>query len=320
MCAAPSPRHEASPLVHRTHRGGGFHARVAADRIIDAVGSRQHGVVARRQLLNEGLSDRMIDRRLRSGHLVREYSGVYRVGGAPTSQLADWMAAVFAAGQEARLSHLSAAHLWGLVDRSGLPHVTRRSGGVGSGRICVHHCPHMFVDEGAVERDIPVTTVARTLADLAGSLGERRLSACLNEARRLEIFDLGEMRRLMARQPNRRGLGTLKKLVDRIDPELLPTRSELEDLFLALCIRAGLPLPERNIVLDGFEIDCIWPDRKLIVELDGYRYHHHRRELDTARDLYFLERGFQTIRITYRTLMDRPEKVVRVLREALTRA
>lgn len=243
--------------------------------------------------------------------------GVYWVGGAPRTKLGDWMAAVFAAGRDARLSHLSAAHLWGLADRSGLPHVTRRSGGLSTSAFRLHHCRNMSPDELSRERGIPVTTVPRTLVDLAGYLRGHRLSACLNEARRLRIVTLDEVRQSMARQPNKRGIATLKRLVDRIDPEWLPTRSELEDLFRILCLEAGLPEPRRNETLHGFEVDCYWAERKVIVELDGYRFHHHRKEEDYARDLHFLRLGYQTVRITHHMVVDQPEMVVRTLREVL---
>lgn len=288
-----------------------------ADRVIDRWGRRQHGVVARRQLLADGLSVKMIERRLRSGHLDRAYWGVYWIGGAPRTKLGEWMAAVLAAGQDACLSHLSAAHLWGMTDRSGLPHVTRASGGVNSRGFRLHHCRNSSPEEQTREQEIPVTTVARTLVELAGTLRERRLSACLNEARRLEIVRLSDVRLAMVRQPNKRGMRTLRRLVDRIDPAWLPTKSELEDLFRVLCFEAGLPKPERNETLHGFEVDCLWPDHKLIVELDGYRFHHHRKEEDYARDLHFAALGYRTIRITYRMVVDQPHKVVRTLRDLL---
>lgn len=285
--------------------------------MIDRLGQEQHGVVARRQLLAAGVSPRAVERRLRSGRLLAVHRGVYRVGGAPRTQLGDWMAAVLAAGSDAHLSHLSAAHLWGLVDQSGVPHVTRRSGGRSPAGYRLHHCRHLPADELARVKNIPVTGVARTLVDLAGMLGERRLGACLNEARRLRLVDVEDVRRAMARQPNKRGLGTLRRLVDRIDPAWLPTKSELEDLFRALCQEAGLPEPERNVRLHGHEVDCLWPDRKVIVELDGHRFHHHRTEEDYARDLYYLGLGYRTIRITYRMVVDQPDRVVEILREVL---
>lgn len=285
--------------------------------MIVRLGQEQHGVVARRQLLAHGVSPRAIERRLRSGRLMAAYRGVYWVGGTPRTQLGDWMAAVLAAGSDARLSHLSAAHLWGLVDHSGVPHVTRRSGGRSPAGYRLHHCRDASPDELARVENIPVTTVARTLVDLAGILGESRLSACLNEGRRLRIVDLEDLRRAMARQPNKRGRGTLRRLVDRIDPAWLPTKSELEDLFRALCQEAGLPEPERNVKLHGYEVDCLWPDHKVIVELDGHRFHHHRTEEDYARDLHFLSLGYRTIRITYRMVVDQPERVIQILREVL---
>lgn len=268
-------------------------------------------------MLAAGFSSRMIESRLRSGRLVAAYRGVYWIGGAPRGKLGLWMAAVLAAGEDACLSHLSAAHLWGMVDRSGIAHVTRQSGGYGDRGFRLHHCRGVPVEDLTRERGIPVTTVSRTLVDLAATLGERRLSACFNEARRRRIVTVGQVRESMVRQPKKQGITTLRHLVDRVDPQWLPTKSELEDLFLILCLEAGLPEPRRNEMLHGFEVDCYWPDRKVIVELDGHRFHHHRTEEDYARDLHFLRLGYQTIRITYQMVANQPEMVVSTLREAL---
>jgi very-short-patch-repair endonuclease len=99
------------------------------------------------------------------------------------------------------------------------------------------------------------------------------------------------------------------------------TESELEGRFLRLCARAGLPLPEPNRHVLGYRVDCLWPERRLVVELDGYEFHRGRDafESDRERDSRLRLAGYLVLRFTWRQVMDRPGQVVALLFQELAR-
>lgn len=174
------------------------------ERELATLAKRQHGVVSRRQLTALGIGRGAIDARLRLSRLHPIHRGVYAVGHAPLSLRARWMAAVLAYGDEAVLSHQSAAALWGLMRPKSLPiDVTSHRGRPGRSGIRLHRS-HLAEDERAVEAGIPVTSVPRTLLDLAGVVGEQPLARAFEEADRLKLLRMPALERICTQAGKRK--------------------------------------------------------------------------------------------------------------------
>ena len=141
----------------------------------------------------------------------------------------------------------------------------------------------------------------------------------LDAAERLELFDLAATDRLLARSRGHRGLRRLRRVLREYQGPPPVTRSELERRFLELCRDAGLPRPQVNTLIAGQEVDMLWPDRKLIVELDGRTYHRTRMafEEDRKRDAILQVAGYRVIRVTYQRLHDESTALVTLLRSLL---
>jgi very-short-patch-repair endonuclease len=169
----------------------------------------------------------------------------------------------------------------------------------------------------AVHHGIPVTVPSRTRLALAATSSTRALERTLERADRHGLLDLAELSRLCETR-GRSGTVQLSSLLahHRSIPQ---TRSELERRFLRLCRGAGLPPPAVNVLIEGMEVDFVWPSRRLVVELDGYSFHRDRAsfERDRRRDAKLQLAGYRVVRITYRHLCGRPETVVAELRELL---
>ena len=270
-------------------------------------------MVCRAQLLAAGVTSREIERRLASGHLIRLYRGVYAVGHAKLTVRGRWMAAVLAAGPRAVLSHRDAAALHGirpsnryLIDVT-VPKWRPAPEGVDL------HTGRIEDDERTEIDGIPTTTAFRTLLDLTSCLNDRELQQAMNETERLRIAEpisLTSLLRRYARRPGTRRLRDLR-------PDATVTRSELERAFLDLLARENLPRPETNATVGGYEVDCLWREQRVVVELDGYAFHHTRQafEKDRRRDLVLAATGLTTVRITWLGL----EETAAPLRTLLTR-
>jgi Transcriptional regulator, AbiEi antitoxin/Protein of unknown function (DUF559) len=281
--------------------------------------TRQYGVVSRRQLLALGLGPGAIDSRLRSGRLHRLHRGVYAVGHSRLSKRGIWLAAVLAYGEGALLSHESAAALWGLIDPPLVPvDVTATHGRPGRKGIRLHRA-NVHPRERSARHGIPVTSVAQALLDMAALAPERRLSRAYEEADRLNLLRPGALEQVCRHGVGRRGLGAIQRLIVDAEERGGATRSSLEDMFVALCRKWGLPVPAVNAPLLGFEIDALWVQQRLVAELDGFAYHRHRAafERDRARDATLQAAGYRVVRFTYRRLEREPGAVARELRALL---
>ncbi len=279
---------------------------------------RQHSVVTHAQLIDLGFTAREIERRLEAARLIRLYRGVYLVGPV-APPLAHQMAAVLACGERSYLSHGSASHVqWATpyMPNPRTPHVTVVERDARPRRIRVHRVASLHPSETTTYQRIPITTPARTLLDLAPSLTPRQLERSLAEAFRRRIVRPAALEALIARHPGRPGTPALRRLLDS-DPAF--TRSELEERFLALVREAGLPEPEVNAELGPYEIDFLWRDERLAVELDGWSFHSDRLafEDDRRRDADLVARGYRVVRITWRQIRDEPVAVAARLAAAL---
>ena len=225
-------------------RGG----RGGVDQLIAELAARQHGVVSWRQLLALGLGRGAIEHRIRIGQLHRLHRGIYAVGHRSLSRNGRWMAAVLACGDGAVLSHSSAAALWDLrPSAAGKTDVTvgARSGRASRTDIRVHRSSVLPASEITDRDGIAVTTVERTLLDLAQTVTRSSLERALERAEGLRLFDLRAMQAaidLRSTRPGRPQLAAI--LADYEEDE--PTRSEMENQFLALCTDHAIPRPRVN--------------------------------------------------------------------------
>jgi very-short-patch-repair endonuclease/predicted transcriptional regulator of viral defense system len=301
--------------------GAEYHSRPVDLRIAE-LAERQHGVVARGQLLATGVSRRVIGHRVAQGRLLPVHRGVYAVGHRGGSQEARWMAAVLASGQCAVLSHRSAASLWRIrATTRSLIEVTasrqRSRPGIET------HRGSLPGDEMTVLRGIPVTTVPRTLLDLAAVLTRRDVERAVEEAEVLQLADALSVADLVERHPGRRGVATIRAILATQRVGSTITRSELEERFLVLLDQAGLPRPDvnRSIHVSGrwIEGDCVWLPQRMIAELDGHAFHTTAAafERDRCRDRALQAAGWRVVRITWRQLHDDSAAVVADLRGLL---
>jgi hypothetical protein len=280
--------------------------------------TRQHGVVSHTQLRELGFGTRAIERRLEAGRLHRLHRGVYAVGRTAVSLEGRWMAAVLACGHRALLSHRGAAALWGLRPSEAID-VTVPRGRHRRRGIVIHTARNLPADDQTIRRCIPVTTAPRTLVDLASVVTAADLERSLEEAERLRLLDLAALQRVLERCPGRRGGRLLREIIGDALPGAAATRSELERRFLALCHQAGLPPPAVNARVAGFEVDTVWLEARLIVELDSHAYHRTWAafERDRARDTALQLAGFRVLRVTHRRLEHEPGAVLAAVRSGL---
>jgi hypothetical protein len=283
------------------------------ERRLAALAARSHGVVTRAQLLAAGITRNEIEQRLATGALIRVHRGVFRVGHRAPSVEAAFLAAVWACGEDAVLSGRAAAHLWGILKgaapapevtaptkRQVRGVVTRRGGSI----------------ERTTHRAIPVTTVPRTLVDLAGHLTLDALARACHEAGVQHRTTPKQVEAVLAKRPRARGAGALRAV---LSGEARVALSWLERAFLKRLVDAGLPLPQTNKEASGRRVDCRWPDRRLTVELDSYRYHHSRHawELDRRREREARARGDDFRRYTYGDVVESPRLMLAELRALL---
>jgi very-short-patch-repair endonuclease len=290
--------------------------------VLAALAERQHGVVAVGQLYSLGLSSRQLQGMLDRGWLVHVLQGVYAVGYPPLTRQGEWMAALLAMGRGAALSHRSAAALWKIwgegerrIVEVMLP---RRHGRKRRAGIKVHR-PEVLPPEELTEHEgFPVTSAARTVLDLATSLRGRLLERAVDEAVRLGLCTADEMV-AVARLARRPGSHRLLAALGVHEAGSTPTRSELEERFLALCRDRGLPHPGVNVPLLDYIVDFLWHEARLIVEVDGRATHGTRRafQADRDRDGRLVVAGYRVLRFTWGDVTRRPAVVADRVRRLL---
>jgi very-short-patch-repair endonuclease len=276
-----------------------------------------HGVVTRRELMSAGLSVAAIEHRVGNGSLLREHRGVYRVGHRAPSMEATYLAAVWACGDGALLGGRAAAHLLSILGGPApTPEVITRTERRVTG-VITRRSRGLDDRDAARWRGIAVTTVARTLVDLAAVLSADELARACHEAGARHRATPAEVEAVLARRANSPGAGTLRRV---LRGDVRVTLSALERRFLARLREAGLPLPETNRPVGGRRVDCHWPDRRLTVELDGYRYHgsRHAWEQDRHREREARARGDEFRRYTYGDVLESPRLMLAELRVLLS--
>ena len=280
------------------------------------IAGRQHGIVASKQLAGAQITRRAVAGAVQAGRLHRLHVGVYAVGHVPATPHARWMAAVLACGPGAALSHRSAATLWRI--RESESNRTEVSIRPGSGRrrpgIAIHR--HALRPEDDVTRRdaIPVTTPERTLIDLATQVDAEDLARAVREALYRRLTDIPSMQRALDHSPSRPLRAVIAGYAD--------TRSHLEDEFMRMLDRYGIPRPSVQYRIDGYVVDFCWPEARVIVETDGWEAHGTRaafqRDRTQTNDLQLA--GYVVLRLTAADVRRRPRRTAAVIRAALAQA
>jgi predicted transcriptional regulator of viral defense system len=277
------------------------------DEAIAGLAGLQHGVVARRQLLELGLSADAIDYRLATGRLRKLFPGAraaYAVGHEALTLAARATAAVITAGPGTAASHWTALALNRLLERPRpLIHVTCAQRRTPRRGLFIYRA-HLAGDQMEVVDGVPVTGLPRTFLDLSASCDERQLRTLIKRAEFRKLLQVGEVVEILERYPRRRGRGALARVVAGFAVTGGTTQSPLEDDFLEFCGGRGIPLPETDVSIQAGGrtriVDCLWRDARLVVELDGRDA--HMRELafeeDRARDRALTASGWRPVRVT----------------------
>ncbi len=298
------------------------------DREIARIAELQRGLVHRKQLLAGGISPEAIKHRIRIGSLHPQYRDVYLVGRPHLQPLAAAAAAVMHLEGRGVLSHRSAAGLWGIADGDELPVEISIAGADIRSRpgLIVHRPRCLEISDVRSCRQLPVTSPARTLLDLAGTLAPLELEAAVAIARRRGLLAPAELDAAISRSARRKNVARLRELVRSSPgrpeggaPRL--TRSGYERKLLRLIESAGLAPPLSNAKVEGMEVDLLWPEQKLIVEFDGFAYHSDRAafERDRRRDQRLTVAGYRVLRLTARQLDASPLAVIATIAMALAR-
>ncbi len=285
------------------------------DTLIARLAGRQHGVVALWQLVALGIEASAVRRRVADGRLKRLHRGVYAVGAI--GRKGYWMAAVLACGEGTLLSHRDAAALRALRDtaRHAIDVTVVGSRRRSRPRLTIHSAAELHPNDRGEVDGIPVTSVARTLLDLAEVVPATELRRAYEAAERHQVLDFKALNELIERSNGRRGLASLIALLDYDPATAAESKSDLESAFLDLVREVRLPLPSLNVLVEGYLVDAYWPAARVVVELQSYEHHAHRQAFD--RDYAKLGRlsmaGYQVLPLTYRQLKLERDWVVAAL-------
>jgi very-short-patch-repair endonuclease len=297
-----------------------MHPEFGVEREVSLLAQRQRGRVTRAQLLEAGLTRRAIEHRLKAGRLHRVRPGVYAVGHLAAMPLGDEVAALLSCGEGAVLSHRSAAKVWGLpVPASDAIDVTVIGRDCGDRRgVRRHRVPFLDAVDLRHRHGIALTAPARTILDVAPDLTLGELERLIGEGLVKKLLSHKQLEAALQRAPGRRGTSAVRAILEQEHGPRL-TRSEVERKLLVLVRAARLPVPETNARLHGYEVDALWREHRLVVEVDGYGFHSSRAafERDRRKDADLQEAGYRVLRITWLQLEREPYLVVARLARAL---
>jgi very-short-patch-repair endonuclease len=286
------------------------------------IAARQDGAVSTAQLVAVGLSRRAIAHRVSTGRLQRVHRGVYLLGPVRGPRAAEW-AAILACGPRAVLSHRTALALWGLGDGppDGDVEITHPRSGRDHDGVRRRRSERIDDRDRAVLHDLPVTSPTRTLLDLASSMRRWELERLIEEAQLRHLAGRDDLYAALERGRGRTGAPAFRAALAREDEPKL-TRSQAERRLLDLIRAARLPGPETNVSLARYEVDFLWREQRLVVEVDGFAYHSSRAafERDRLRDAELQAMGYRILRVTWRRLVDEPEALLAQIATLLARA
>jgi very-short-patch-repair endonuclease len=287
------------------------------ERQIVALAERQSGVVSRGQLRSLGLSDRAITRRIEWGWLIPILNGVYAVGHRPRTLRGWHCAALLAAGERSALSNRSAGAHWAMTKAPGRPHVIAPRSADAIKGIVVHR-PRALAEDDIVENQgLRVASPARVLLDIAGEGASRRqLERALDQAE-INLLHL-PIEPLLERCRRRRGAPLLRAVLLWHQAGSTITESEAEEAFWAIIDRSGLPRPAPQATVTGDRRDFVWPDRRVVVEIDGWRFHRtvQAADRDAQRGNEATLGGWLHLRFSRRRVVLRSTEVQRDLERA----
>lgn len=308
--------------TERRQQAGGRRKVDSSGRALAALAERQHGVVSIRQLETRlGLSRWGVQREEAAGRLHRLHRGVYAVGHRNLTEYGRCLAAALACGPEALLSHRSAAWLWGLWRHGPAPlHVTGPQPRKPRLPIRLHRSAILTPADRAIEANIPVTALPRTLLDCATEFQPAQVQRMLERSEELRLFDLGPIEDLLGRSGRHKGRRPLRRAIGLYAPVPF-TRSGFERQFFEAVLRAGLPRPATNFAEAGFELDVYWPEHRFAVELDTYATHGTNAafERDRLRDEDLMLAGIEMLRVTDVRFHREPEAVLKRVAMLLAR-
>ncbi len=289
---------------------------------VEALAASQHGLLTRAQALSAGLTEGDVRARLGSGRWASVHRSVYRICGAPLTEVQMLLAAVLAAGAGATASHRAAAWLWGLQDELCVEVTVPPNRSPKLGAVAVHR-PHLEPQAISCRRGVPVTNPLRTLLDLAAVPDDQRVEQALDRGLARRLFNLAAVEAELARHGGRGRRGTARLrlcLAQRgAGPERPP--SMLESRMQRLLLAARLPAPRReHRVLGGrYRLDFAWPEAGLAVEVDGYSSHSSlvAFQEDRTRQNALVAAGWTVLRFTWKDLWEQPAAVTHRLEQAL---
>lgn len=246
---------------------------------LSEVAGRQWGRVAWEQIVGLGVDKWTINDWRVQGYLHRVHPRVYAVGHDAPSIEADLAAALLYAGPGAMLSHATALWWWGLLDEAPTTiHVSTPRRCRSRTGVWVHQRRTL---KRAWRKRMPVSSVAQALLDYASGASLNNLRKALAKAEYHRVLDLPELRGLIGR--GRPGSARLRQALDRHQPRLALTRSGLEETLFELCETSGIAIPEVNATIEGWTVDFLWRDERVVVEVDGYGNHHTPAQIDRDR-------------------------------------
>lgn len=293
------------------------------DHLIAQAAAPRGGVITRPRLRSLGLTDDEIDYRVRTGRLHRVRRGVYLVGHPHLCGHAHRWAALLACGRGAVLSHRSAAAEWDMLRTPATVVYVTVPSHAGRARrrgIRVARSTTLRPAVVAERNGLPVTSVARTLLDVAATESHRTLEMAVEGADAAGVFDLADIHRLAPRGTGVRGAKALYAVLDDALIGTTITRSMLEEAMLALCRRAGLPQPMLNQKLGPWEVDCLWRAQRLVVKVQSTTHHRttHQVARDAEKEADLMTAGYDVLHVADVHVIRRPADVARRVGRLLT--
>jgi predicted transcriptional regulator of viral defense system len=312
---------KSGPYVH-------FRGQPPIDEAIAELAGLQHAVFSLDQLRDLGLSSAAWHKRAARGRLHRIHHRVYSlVPLALLTREGHWMAAVLASGPGAVLSYHKAAALHEILEsnRARIDVTVPGRSGRRTAGIEIHRSASLTNADVTIVTNIPCTTVARTLFDLAEVVARRRLERACDQAEMQGLLDMAAIEDQLRRNPTRPAASKVRAVLEEHYIGSTATESEVEEAFLALCRRAGLPQPQVQhwlLLSDGgppIRADFYWPEQRVVVEIDGEKYHGTRqaRRRDARKDQRLLAHGFKPVRTGARQIFYRPDELEATLRALL---
>lgn len=294
------------------------------DQRVAAIATRQGGRISRRQLLALGLGPGAIDHRRATARIHVVSRGIYAVGHVHRCGHAAVWEALLACGSDAVLSHRSAAAVWGVLPTPAtIVQLTvpgergrkRRREGIRTHRALVP------AGERTRREGLPVTTLARTLLDVAASEPTRVVEQALDGADTQRVLDLGAIERVAPPGCGRPGARHLWSVLRRHHPGTTITKSKKEEAMLAICRARGLPHPAVNAYVEGWEVDFVWHAHRFGVEVQSTAFHATSQRIgrDAEKEADLMAAGWQVLHVADRQLVHEPGRTAQRVAAVLAR-